>query len=265
MNKSNETQKRRFSRLNNQVEIRPIMKAWMVFFSLLLLNVQAARAEQFPAVVEAERRAVLSAEREGVLSKLEVDVGDEIRQGGILAVVFHKDLALKKEQNEATQDYLTVLVENLKKLSEKGMVTDEELAKAEMDLAVNAKEIGIIETTIERSRIVAPFSGLVVMRHTQPHEWVRPGQPVVEVYDPGQLRIVTDIPSDIAVDMKERETNTLSFPDLNTEITATLEVFAPQVDVRSNTIKVYWSVNSKEGKRIGLKPGMKGVIKLGSE
>lgn len=243
---------------------RYVFKSGLLCILLLMANYSLAWGDQFPAVVEAEHRAVLAAEREGVLSKLEADVGDEIRRGGVLAVVFHQDLVLRKEQNQATQDYLLVLVENLRKLSEKGMVTDEELAKAEMDLAVNAKEIRLIETQIERSRITAPFSGLVTMRHTQPFEWVRPGQPVLEIYDPSKLRIVTDIPSDIALKLEKGQTKTLYFPDLNKEISATLAVFAPQVDVRSNTIKVYWGVDGRDGKRIGLKPGMKGVLKVGA-
>lgn len=223
-----------------------------------------ATAEQFPAVVEAEERAILSAEREGVLTELKVDTGDRVKKGDLIAGVFHRDLILQKELRSATREYLKVQVENLTKLSGKGMVADEELARAKMELAVNGKEISMVENQIERSRLHAPFSGMVVMRHIQPYEWVKPGQPVVELYDPRELRIVTDIPAELAVKLEKGQEHRFLFPDLQREIIAKLKVFSPQVDVRSNTMKILWIV-SGTGDGPELLPGMKGVLKLGSQ
>lgn len=221
-----------------------------------------ALAEEYPVVVEAKVRAVVSAEREGVLTELRVDAGDYVASNESLAVVFHENLVLMKQQQEAKKKYLAVQVENLTKLNSKGLVTDEELAKAEMERDVNEKEIAITEKQIERSGIRSPFNGLVVARQVQPHEWVRPGQPVVELYDPSRLRAVADIPSGTAVKLKKGGTYTLEFEDLNRQIKAKLDVISPKVDVRSNTIKVFFKVSAKQSKRKKLLPGMKGMLKL---
>lgn len=220
-----------------------------------------AGAEEFPVIVEAEEQAVISAEREGVLTALKVNTGDAVRRNGLMAVVYHQDLVLRKELYQANTEYLKTKVENISRLSEKGLSTDEELALARKELAVNGKEINIIESEISRSLIHAPFSGIIINREVQPHEWVKPGQPVVEMYDPNELRIVADIPSEIAVNMKKGQTDVLFFPALKREVTAELKVFTPHVDVRSNTIKIYWSVQETDD----LLPGMKGVLKLGKQ
>lgn len=222
-----------------------------------------ALADQFPAVVEARQRAVLSAQRAGVLSQLSADVGDLVKKDSEIAVVFHKELLLQMQKQQETRNYLRVLVENLEKLDQKGLTTLEEIAKARADLAVISKEIEIIKTEIGRSKIIAPFSGLVTVREVQQHEWVTPGQPVVEIYNPDKLRIVTDIPADIAFKLKVGESREIVFPDINKSINATLAVFSPQVDVRSNTIKVFWSVEPKDARDIGLKHGMKGALNFG--
>jgi len=229
-------------------------------FMILLACQPLCQADEFPVVVEAEIRAVLSAEQEGVLSSLNVDTGSRVKKGETLAVVFHNDLILKKEQNEYKKQYLIKQVENLGKLNEKKLITDEELARAKMELAVNDKEVSIFETYIEHSKIRSPFSGVVVTRHIQPHEWVKPGQPVVELYNPDKLRIVSDIPSEIALSFKSGESHILFFPDLKKDVAAKLKLLAPQVDVRSNTIKVYWQVGGKQN--VHLLPGMKGVLKI---
>ena len=240
---------------------------YLIVFVLLfgVATLTQAYADEFPIVVEAGVRAVVSAERAGVLSNLKVDAGDAVKKGDVLAVVFHEDLILKRQQREANKEYRDVQVENLNKLNEKGLVTDEELAKAKMEAVVNNKEITMIQTEIDRSKIRAPFSGLVVMRHAQPHEWVTPGKNVVEVYDPGSLRMAADIPSEIAVSLKPGRVETLFFQDLKQEVKAKFRVLSPQVDVRSNTIKAYWTVEGGELRKVRLLPGMKGVLKLGSD
>ncbi len=232
----------------------------MLYLLIFLIKGQILCAEQFPTVVEAEVRAVVAAEREGVISGMNTDVGDRVKKGGVIAVVYHKDILFEKQQLQAKQKYFSVQVENLGKLNEKGMVPNEELARAQMDKAVNEAQIKLIDTQIGRSTVYAPFSGIAVARHIQSHEWVRPGQPVVELYDPARLRVVADIPSEIAMKMKTGQVDTLVFPDTGKEVNAKLKVISPQVDVRSNTIKVYWSVDPKEGEKGNLIPGMKGVF-----
>ena len=231
----------------------------------MILLASSAAAEQFPVVVEAKSRAVLAAELEGVLTYLEVDVGDSVKDGAVLAEVYHQDRLLHRERLAATRSYYQILVENLTRLNEKGLATDEELAKAEMELKVNAKEIEIVDSQIARAQVRAPFSGTVVTRHIQPHEWVQPGQPVLEIYDRRKLRIVADIAADVAVTMKVGDEENIHFPDLGASVSARLSVFSPQVDVRSNTIKVFWSVKDRDARRVGLLPGMKGVLEYGAE
>ncbi len=242
------------------------MKQYLkLVFCLLSILTGVAYAEQFPAVIEAESKAIVAAEREGVLMELHIDVGDRVKKGDPLATVYHKDMLIKKQQYEATRKFLTRMVENLTKLNEKGMATDDEKAKAEMELAVNGKEIEILQQMIDRSQVRAPFSGVIVNRLIQAHEWIRSGQPVSEMYDPDKLRIVADIPSEIAVNLKTGRTDIFYFPDVKQDVKARFKLSFPQVDVRSNTVKIYWVVDPAERKKARLVPGMKGVLKLGSD
>jgi RND family efflux transporter MFP subunit len=238
---------------------------WAMAGCFLLCFADAVFARSYPAVVEAEETAVLAAEREGMLTRLSVDVGDRVEKGAVVGTVFHRHLTLSREKLDATGKYFETLAENLERLNARGMAADDELAKAKMDVVVNRKEIEMIELEIQRSRIVSPFSGLVVERHVQPHEWVRPGQPVVELYNPAELRIVADLPADLAFGLKKGDSRTIRFPDIDRTIEARLTVFSPRVDVRSNTIKVYWALDARESRRIGLKPGVKGVLEIDHE
>lgn len=232
----------------------------MAFGIWMAMVLPAWGADRYPVVVEAQVKAVIAAERAGVLSRLRVDAGDRVKKGRVLATVFHEGLVLRKELYEANKKYFAFQVDNLTKLNEKGIATDQELEKARMDLAVNSKEIGMVQTEIDRSVIRAPFSGVVVNRQVQPHEWVTPGKPVVEMYNPAKLRVVADLPSNVGVNLKPGRTDSFYFPDLKSEVEGKLQVVVPRVDVRSNTIKVYWRVNRAQAKE--LMPGMKGILEI---
>lgn len=243
--------------------MKAFVTALVLWTMAMLAPVAAWCADgQFPAVVEAEVRSILAAERSGVLTRLTVDAGDRVRKNQELAEIFHRDLVLKKGMLEARRDYLAFQAENLQKLWAKGMVTDEEVARNKMEVAMNRSEIQAVETEIERSVIRSPFSGLVVTRHIQPHEWVTPGQPVVELYDPSRLRIVTDIPADMVRRIDTKRPYRFRFSALDRDVAAEVKVFFPQVDVRSNTVKIHWTVAEAVE---GLIPGMKGVLQLESE
>lgn len=243
---------------------KSVLIVFLAFLSGVFCISLPVCAEEYPIVIEAEISVVLSAERDGVLTFLNVDVGDWVEKDEVIGEVYHKELMLQKEQSVSRIEYMKVQLENLTKLNEKGLVPDEELAKVQMEYQVNQKEIDIYEAMIQRSRIKAPFPGLVVERKTEPYEWVRNGQPVVEIYGANKLRAVADIPAEVAFRLNEGQKVNIFFPDLNKETEAVLSVFSPRVDVRSNTVKVYWKVTPRIGKQ-RLVPGMKGIVKFGSQ
>ena len=61
-----------------------------------------------------------------------------------------------------------------------------ETAKADLALAA---------LTLERSRIIAPFAGVVSRRYIQAGAYVVDGAPVVDLIDDQSLEIEADVPS----------------------------------------------------------------------
>jgi RND family efflux transporter MFP subunit len=232
----------------------------MILFICILPHFSSAQ-ESYPIIFEAVQRAVLSAERPGVLNRFDSDVGDKVKKGEIIAGVSTSELALRKKRAEQTVKYLSVQVRDLSKLIKEGLATNESLAKAEMESDAAKTEIEIIKHQISKSYIRAPFSGVVARKHMQQHEWVTEGQPVVEIVDPGKLRAVANIPSYLAVTLKKGDKHTFVVHDLNISITGTVYAVAPEVDERSNTAQVIWYVDKLE--KTNLLPGMKGEVRFG--
>lgn len=218
---------------------------------------EPASGEAYPAIFEATRKAVLSAERAGVLDRLSYDVGAAVKKGEIIAQVETGELALQKKRAELSYRHLSVKVENLVRLSKKGLGTNEEVAEARMQRDVVRTDIDIIKRQIASSYIRGPYDCVVVRRHMQPHEWVTAGQPVVEVVDPSALRAVANIPSASAVRLKPGEEHAFYVHDLDITVTGVVKAVVPVVDELSNTAKVVWTVKDPGDVLLS---GMKGEV-----
>lgn len=216
-----------------------------------------AAEQRFPVIVDVEERAVLSAERDGVLTKLDVDVGDAVRKGAVLASVYTGDLAIKRRQAIAERDFLASQLENLSNLNNRGLATDEEVGKTRTEYASAKADIALLTAQISHSVIRAPFDGVIVQRMMSKYEWVTAGKPVVEMLNPRKVRIVSNLPSDMVVGLQPGATHKVWIPDLHAELTAMVRVTVPAVDEQSNTVGVIWDIVTLPK---GLLTGMKGEI-----
>ncbi len=213
--------------------------------------------EAYPAIFEATRQAVLSAERAGVLDRLSYDVGSAVKKGEIIAQVETGELALQKKRAELSRKHLSVKLENLTRLNRKGLATNEEVAETRMQRDVVRTDIDIIKRQIANSYIRAPYPCVVVRRHMEPHEWVTAGQPVVEVVDPSDLRAVANIPSASAVRLKPGDEHAFYVHDLDMTVNGAVKAVVPVVDELSNTAQVVWTIQKNDD---SLLSGMKGEV-----
>jgi RND family efflux transporter MFP subunit len=240
---------------------------WILIFALLLFTTSSSAEEKnasaayqtFPAIFEATQKAVLSAERPGQLSSLKFDVGSTVKKGEIVAAVDTGELELRKKRAEQALRHLEVQVKDLSGLKEKGLSTNEEVAKSQMERDVTRTDVDIIKGQIAQSYVRAPFSCAVVRRHVSAFEWVTAGQPIMDVVNLDEIRAVANIPSHFAVALSQGVIHTFYVNDLNAEVKGTVFAVAPEVDERSNTVQVIWKIN-REGQKLW--PGMKGEVRI---
>ncbi len=220
---------------------------------------ESAAYKTYPVLFEAKHKAVLSAELAGSLTRVKYDVGDNIKKGAVIASVDTGELALKRKRSELALKHLEVQVKDLTNLKQKGLATNDDLAKAKMERDVTRTEIDIYRRQIGKSSIRAPFNCMVVRRHVQAHEWVTEGQPVMDVVSLDTLRAMANIPAHLAVKLKKGSTHTFYVHDLEAEVSGKVAAVAPEVDERSNTAQVIWTVEKGEK---NLLPGMKGEVRI---
>lgn len=202
------------------------MKAKMAFLfvagtGLLGLTLLQARAASTPAAtpaaapaprrVAAEGRVVaypgsevvVGGERTGRLVRVLVEEGQLVKKGALLAELESEELRASLAEARArvneSQAEIRLAQANLKRRG--GLVEQQILAQNDLDQANRDLEIGVArldtaratvaryEAQIDKTRVLAPIGGVVILRHVDAGETLDVGDPVVTLADLGRLRI----------------------------------------------------------------------------
>ena len=177
--------------------------------------------------VEACRRAHLSPSASGLIAVLNVRNGDSVRQGDLLLSLWNKDLLAEIELSRAeaksakanaratclTAEVAQREANRLLKLKKSGAVSEETVDRAvtdasarrascdaaEASTAVSASRVNVIRARLDRTRLVAPFDGVVAAVHGELNEYVTPsspgmgGTPTVDLIDTSCFHVTAPI------------------------------------------------------------------------
>ena len=188
---------------------------------------------QVSGTVISRSDAVLSTEVEGRLLRI-ADVGTRVERDAVLAEI--EDTALRLREQELVSEvsraqsrlrFLEAEQRRLERLAERDMVsfTEVDRIRSERDTAANEKAVAEsrlaqVRHQLERTRIRAPFPGVVAERLAQAGERVAMGTPILRLLNPDDLEIVARAP--LSFFAYQQAGDTLSFSSGNHGHEATL-------------------------------------------
>lgn len=190
-----------------------ILAAWITWatrtkpIAVTLASVERGTVEKTVAntragTVTACRRAGLSPSAGGQIAKLPVSEGDKVEQGQLLLELWNKDLTAQLDltRQEATSAAATARARCIEaeqahreanrqsKLLQRKLVSEEVVDRAvssaqsadaacdaaRANAAVSEARIGVTEATLEKTRLIAPFDGVVAEINGELNEYVTP-------------------------------------------------------------------------------------------
>ena len=214
-----------------------------------------------------EDQVDVAAQREGLVAKIAVEVGDRVKKGEVLAQLDDRQLLAERD---AAQADLKASAANLKnwqaesKVLEADMRRDEELWKAQLvtqqqlehsrykfeaarfqaerdehnQVFFQAK-LRSIELELEKTRILAPFGGVVARRYVRMGQKVATNDKLFWVTAMSPISVKFTLPQEFAGHIRTGELVTVSAvgsPDRRHE--AKVSVVSPVVDPGSGMIEV---------------------------
>jgi RND family efflux transporter MFP subunit len=160
-----------------------------------------------PGTVVSRNDARLAAEVTGRLLEV-ADVGTIVASGDVVAVIEDTTIRLRKvelqaevERAEARLKYLESEESRYVKLAESNLAAANKLEETRSDRDVSRGDLQVaksrlaqVEDQLGRTRIRAPFGGVVVERLTMPGERVDTGRNVIRMVDQQNLEVIARAP-----------------------------------------------------------------------
>ncbi|RFT16420.1 MAG: Cobalt/zinc/cadmium efflux RND transporter, membrane fusion protein, CzcB family [Candidatus Saccharicenans subterraneus] len=265
-----------------------------------------------PGEVFTERKVVLKAEVKGVLKKLNIQEGQAVRAGEVLAELDDTPYRLQLEQEEATrlkalsellldrffqQPDLSGSPEDLEKLKKaeetflqaEAAYSEGRLGQAELDRARREYELALIgsglkrdeiiaaskgltqaevsvkraKMELEKTRITAPFSGVVTQIKVAPGENIEIGREICTLVNLGQLKIEAKVLETLIGKVRlgrEADVRFSAYP--GKVFRGRVAAISPLVSPTEKTCSVFIHLDNPSGE---IKPGMHAEVEIVSE
>lgn len=199
----------------------------------------------------------LSAGIEGKLSTFSVKNGSSVKEGGLIARFSCKQ---EDAENQIAAARVKVAEKNLevnRKLDAYQNISELDLSKTVAELEIAHADAKRTSAVVEQCEIRAPFDATVTEKFAQAHQYVKKGDPLLEMVDTRNLEIEMVLPSvDVSRYSKGRRFN-IVVDETGQQVEATVDRVVNVIDPVSQTIRVIGVLNSDTP---DLMPGMSGII-----
>lgn len=214
--------------------------------------------QEFIGTLKFDRKSVLAAQNQGLIKKINFEVGDSVEKNKILVEI---DSDLLNAQIKAAYANLKVAQDQeinsakdytrYKNLLETKAITQKEyedalLKKDSSNNNVTALESKYNELKIQKSKksIKAPYSGVIVEKKVNLGEWVNAGSSLATIVDTSKAEITFNVPLNIFSGLKKGDIYDVTIGD--TVLKAKLNAAIPDGDKLTRTFPVIFKVDTSK-------------------
>ena len=204
------------------------------------------------AVIEAVRQSTVSAQVAGRIVEINYDVGDFVKKGQVIVRIDQAEARqivagteAQVAQARASHENARVALERNRQLAAQKFISQAALDKAEAEFRVAEAQLkaamagaGQAATTKAYTVVVAPYSGVVAVRHVELGEMASPGKPLMTGFDPADMRVIATVPQYKVAEIRTSPRAMVEIPSLNKWIQVKTITVLPAADPRTHATLV---------------------------
>jgi membrane fusion protein (multidrug efflux system) len=217
---------------------------------------QAPMADRFTAVgtLEAGESMTVVSEIDGIVVEMPFREGMPVAQGALLARLDDVQLRAEADRAEALRDQSRVKHDRIKAIVDQAAGAPQDLDDAAAQLKVAEADLAVARTRADKTRIVAPWDGLVGSRRVSPGAFVRAGQEITDLAQVRQMKVRFSAPERYLGTLQRGAAVRISTPAYpGEEIEGAIDVVEPILDPDLRTARIVARFRNPEGR---LRPGM---------
>jgi membrane fusion protein (multidrug efflux system) len=218
--------------------------------------VKESVVDRFDAIgtVEASDAITVMSEIDAAVVSLPFHEGQPIARGGLIARLDDDQLRAEVDRAAAVRDQTKATYERVKEVVGQGAGSAQDLDDAAAGLKVADANLALAKTRLSKTRITAPFSGIVGSRRVSPGAYLRAGTPITDLAQIATVKVTFSVPERYLGKLQRGSAvavSTTAFPGY--ALTGKIDVIDPTLDEASRSAKVIARV-ANPGNRF--RPGM---------
>lgn len=158
-----------------------------------------SNTREFPAVVDAIKKADISFRVDGQINKILVKEGDDVKKGQLLAELDPTDFKIQKKDRQASYDTAKANYDRAVDLVKKGAISkvDHDNIRAQYHTA--KANLQTTKQDLLYTKLKANFDGVIAKRHVENFEEVIFSQTIFSLEDVSALKIKIDVPENLMI------------------------------------------------------------------
>ncbi len=187
----------------------------------------------------AEHEVKILAEAEGRVQRLEVEEGDHVERGALLAGLIRDEAEIAVQKAEVRAATARSAFERAARMAEQRMLSPEDFDTTTRDHRVAEQELAEARWRLEKTELRAPFSGRVTARMVTVGQHVRPGDELFTVTDFDPLIARIFLPEKDVIGLsRDRQVRISLKADDSVSFLGCIRQISPVVDTATGTVKV---------------------------
>jgi membrane fusion protein (multidrug efflux system) len=163
--------------------------------------------KQYVAQIRSIRHIEIRSQERGYLDKVFVDEGQYVHKGQVLFQIRPNLYLAELQKAQAEVEASNIEVQNTQALSDKNIVSPNELAMAKAKLSKARAEMALASTHLQFTKIVAPYDGFIDHLHLKLGSLVEEGELITTLSDNSEMWVYFNVPESVYLDYKANENN----------------------------------------------------------
>lgn len=204
--------------------------------------------------LDADEAVTVVSEIGGIITRIPFAEGGRIGKGDLIAQIEDSEARAELDRANALRDQAVATSNRVKSIVDQGAGSQQAWDDATAALKVAEANAAFAQSRYNKTRITAPFSGVVGARRISTGTYVQPGQAITDLARVEELRVNFSVPERYMSSLTkgaEVTVTTTAFP--GTELNGKVDVVEPIVDQATRSVKVVAKVKNTDNK---FRPGM---------
>ncbi len=189
----------------------------------------------------------IKGEVSGKITNISFQEGKRVSKGDLLVHINDDEIEAQLEKQRHNQKLYTDIEARQVKLLERDAISQEEYDNAFNRLKTTEADIKLLEAQLAKTRIRAPFNGIIGLRYVSEGAFISPNSVIATLYNINPAKIEFSVAGRYSTQVKIGQKIKFSIENNDQELEGSVYAIEPQIDPNTRTLKVRALADNTKG------------------